>query len=90
MKPPVSMERAKTIIQGWYNEYCRVYDKPDVALEIEEEDDKVSRAYKVTNPKNSTSTVIFWSILSDCEKSEGGGIPGDLIASIWDAFNDLG
>ena len=54
MKPPVSLERAKAMIQGWYNQYCRTYEKPVIELEIIEEDDKVSGAYKVMNPQNRT------------------------------------
>ena len=90
MKPPVRLERAKEMIQGWYNQYCRAYEKPVIELEIIEQDEKVSGAYTVTNPQNRASTVIFWSTVADCERSEGVGIPGDLIGSIWDAFNDLG
>jgi hypothetical protein len=90
MNPPVSLERAKAIIQDWYNQYCRAYEKPLIQLEITEEDEKVSGAYKVTNPQNSSSTVLFWSTVADGERSESGGIPGDLLGSIWDAFSDLG
>ncbi len=90
MRPAVPLERAKMIIQGWYNEFCRVYDKPVVELEVKEEDEKVSGAYKVTNPKTGASAPIFWSIVSDSERSDVVGIPADLIGGIWDAFNDLG
>jgi hypothetical protein len=90
MKPPVPLERAKVMIQDWYNQYCRAYEKPVVQLEITEEDERVQGAYKAVNPRNGSSTVIFWSTVSDCERSESGGIPGDLLGSIWDAFNDLG
>lgn len=91
MKPSVSLDRAKAIIQAWYNEYCRVYEKPNAPLDVKEEEEKVSGAYKVTNPKNGTSTLIFWSTVSDYESSQStGGIPGDLIGNIWDAFSDLG
>lgn len=90
MKPPVPLERAKAMIQGWYNQYCNTYDKPVVQLEITEQDEKVSGAYKATNPQNGSGTVIFWSTVADCERSGAVGIPGDLIGSIWDAFNDLG
>ena len=89
MKPPVPLERAKAMIQGWYNQYCRAYEKPVIELEIMEKDDKVEGAYKVRNPQNTSSTVIFWSAVADCERSDAVGIPGDLIGSIWDAFNDL-
>ena len=90
MKPSVPLERAKAMIQGWYNQYCRAYEKPVTQLEIIEEDERVEGAYKVTHPKNRSSTVIFWSTVADCERSDAVGIPGDLIGSIWDAFNDLG
>ena len=90
MKPPVPLERAKAMIQDWYNQYCKAYEKPVIQLEIMEEDEKVQGAYKVKNPENSSSTVIFWSTVADCERSGTVGIPGDLIGSIWDAFNDLG
>ena len=90
MKPPVPLERAKVMIQDWYNQYCRAYEKPVIQLEIMEEDEKVQGAYKVINPQDSSSTVIFWSTVADCERSDTGGIPGDLIGSIWDSFNDLG
>jgi hypothetical protein len=89
MKPPVPLERAKAMIQGWYNQYCGTYEKPVVQLEIIEQDEKVSGAYKVTNPQNRASTVIFWSTVADCERAGVAGIPGDLIGSIWDAFGDL-
>jgi hypothetical protein len=90
MKATVPFARAKAIIQGWYNEYCRTYDKPIVELDIQEEDESVSRAYRVTNPRNGTSTVVFWSVVSDYHRAGTPGIPGDLVASIWDTFNDLG
>lgn len=90
MNPPVPIERARAMIQGWYNQYCRAYEKPVIQLEILEQDEKVQGAYKVINPQDSSSTVIFWSTVADCERSESGGIPGDLLGSIWDAFNDLG
>lgn len=89
MKPPVPLERAKAMIQDWYNQYCRAYEKPLIQLEIIEQDEKVQGAYKVINPQDSSSTVIFWSTVADCERSEASGIPGDLIGSIWDAFGDL-
>ena len=90
MNPPVSTERAQQIIQGWYDEYCRVYEKPNVGLQIEEDKDPSKNAYKVTNPDNGTSTSIFWSTVSDYESFKGEGIPGDIIGIIWDSFNDLG
>ena len=90
MKPSVPFDKAGTIIQGWYDQYCHTYDKPTVKLDIQEEDEKVSGAYGVTNPKNGNSTVIFWSTVRDYDRSGSPGIPGDLIGSIWDAFNDLG
>ena len=89
MNPPVSLEKAKQIIQDWYNEYCRVYEKQNITLEIEEEKDPSKNAYKVTNPNNGASTTVFWSTVSDYERFQGDGIPGDLIGVIWDSFGDL-
>ena len=90
MKPTVPLERARTLIQGWYNEFCKDHGKPTVMLDIQEEDDKAARAYKVTNTENKTSTIVFWSIVSDYESSGSSGIPGDLRSGVWDAFMDLG
>ena len=90
MKPSVPLERAKAMIQDWYNQYCKAYEKPVVQLEIMEKDEKVQGAYKVVNPESCSSTVIFWSTVADCERSGVEGIPGDLIGSLWDAFHDLG
>ena len=89
MKPPVPVERAKMIIQGWYNAYCKVYDRPVLDLRVEEKHEKVSGAYKVTNPKTGASTPIFWSTVSAADRSDVIGIPGDLMGGVWDAFNDL-
>ena len=87
MKPPVDLDRAKTIIQGWYDEYCRVYDKPNIDLEISE--DEASGAYRIANPSKGTASPIFWSTVSDYVKYGGQGIPGDLMESITYAFEDL-
>ena len=89
MKPSVPFDRARQIIQAWYDGFCKEYDKSRVKLEIEEEDDRASRAYRVGNPLNGTRTSIFWSTVSDYEKSQSTGIPGDLKFGIWDAFRDL-
>ncbi|MFH1488301.1 MAG: hypothetical protein ABII06_05315 [Pseudomonadota bacterium] len=89
MRPGIPFERAKQIIQGWYDGFCKEYGKDQINLEIEEEDDRASRAYKVSNPVNGTRTSIFWSTVSDYEDARGGGIPGDLKFGIWDAFRDL-
>jgi hypothetical protein len=89
MNPPVSLEKARQIIQDWYDEYCRVYEKPNFELQIEEEEDPSKNAYKVTNPNNGSSTTIFWSTVSDYESFQGDGIPGDLVGGIWDSFSDL-
>ena len=90
MNAPVSVDRAKTIIQAWYKEYCEDYGKMIVPLEIEKEHDQVDRAYKVTHPLNNKSTHIYWSTLGEYEKSGSIGIPGDLKTGIWDCFVDLG
>jgi hypothetical protein len=78
------------MIQGWYDEYCRVYGKESVQLEIAEEHEQIQGAYKVTNPRTGACAPLFWSTVSDCDKFEGTGIPGDLIGGIWEVFNDLG
>ena len=54
MRPNVPFDRAKQIIQGWYDGFCEEYGKEQVNLEIEEKDDRASRAYKVSNPVNMT------------------------------------
>jgi hypothetical protein len=89
MKPTVNLNRAGQIIQGWFRQYCKDYGKPEVVLDIVEEHDKVSRAYKVTNPANGHSAPIFWSEVSDYETSGSIDIPGDMKAGIWDNFSDL-
>ena len=88
MKAPVSFDRAKIIIQGWYDEYRKDHGKSSVALDIQE--DEASRAYKLKNPKTGAATTIFWSTVSDCEQSGSVGIPGELKGSIWDSLQDLG
>lgn len=50
MNPKVSDERAKMIIQGWYKGYCRETGTLPSTLEIQENNDKVSNAYRVINP----------------------------------------
>ncbi len=87
MRPPVDLEKAKAIIQGWYDEYCRVYDKPNIELEISE--NEASGAYHIAIPSRGASSTIFWSTVSDYEKYGGQGIPGDLMESITYAFEDL-
>jgi hypothetical protein len=89
MNSPVSLERAKQIIQYWYDEYCKVYEKQKIELQVEEDEEPSRNAYKVTNPENGASTSIFWSTVSDYDRFQGEGIPGDLIGIIWDSFNDL-
>ena len=87
MKPPVSLERATQVIQGWYDAYCSDYGKSQAELEILEEHDQVSNAYKVTNRENGAGIPVYWSTMSDFEASGGVGVPDDF--GIWDAFGDL-
>ena len=42
MKPPVPLERAEAMIQDWYYQYCKAYEKPLIQLDSKEEDEKVS------------------------------------------------
>jgi hypothetical protein len=90
MKHAVSLDRAKTIIQGWYNQYCKEYGKPAVTLHVEEEEHAGSRAYIVVNQVSGGRTAIPLSTLSDYEASGSVGIPGDLKTSVWDSLQDLG
>ncbi len=90
MKHAVSLDRAKMIIQGWYNQYCKEYGKPAVTLDVEEEEHAGSRAYIVVNQFSGGRTEIPWSTVSDYEASGSVGIPGDLKTSVWDSMQDLG
>ena len=87
MNAPVSLERARQIIQGWYNAYCSDYGKPQVELEILEEHDQVPNAYKVINKEKGTDIPVYWSTMSDFEAAGGTGVPNDF--GIWDLFGDL-
>jgi hypothetical protein len=58
MKHALSLDRAKIIIQGWYNQFCKEYGKPAVTLEIKEEEHAGARAYKVLNNVSGCSTAI--------------------------------
>ena len=87
MKAPVSLDRAKTIIQGWYNEYCKDHGKSAGTLHIQE--DEGARAYKVSNPESGGSTAVFWSTVSDYEQSGSVAVPAELKGSIWDSLQDL-
>jgi len=88
MKPPVSLERARQLIQGWYNVYCRDCGKPQVDLEVLETHDQVPHAYQVTNRESGASIPVYWSTMSDFEAAGGTGMPNDF--GLWDAFGDLG
>lgn len=88
MKPPVSLDRARQVIQGWYNAYCKDFGKPRAELQILEVHDQVSNAYKVTNKGNGATIPVYWSTMSDFEASGGAGLPNDF--GLWDAFGDLG
>jgi hypothetical protein len=88
MKAPVSLERAKSIIQGWYDEYRQDHGKSSVALDIQE--DEVSRGYRLKNPETGAGSTIFWSTVSDYEQSGSVAIPAELKGNIWDSLQDLG
>lgn len=89
MKHAVSLDRAKMIIQGWYNQFCKEYGKPAVILDIEEEESAGSRVYKVVNNVSGGRTSIPWSTVSDYEHTGSVGIPGDLKTIVWDNMQDL-
>jgi hypothetical protein len=90
MKHALSLDRAKIIIQGWYNQFCKEYGKPAVMLDIEEEEHADSRAYKVVNKVSDGRTSIPWRTLIYYESTGSVGIPGDLKTSVWDSMQDLG
>jgi hypothetical protein len=89
MKNTVDFDRAKMIIQGWYQSYCRETGAIPATLEIQENDDERSNAYRVTNPSNGKSTPFYWSYINDYENSGAVGVPGDLKSGIWDTFHDI-
>jgi hypothetical protein len=89
MKTSVPFERAKAIIQNWFNDFCKFYGKPTAALQISEEGDPQTGFYAITNPSNKKSTKIFKSAVSDYEDSGSVDIPGELKGGIWDSFQDL-
>jgi hypothetical protein len=89
MVSKVSFERATAIIQGWYQHYCNETGAAHATLEIQEKDESVSYAYKITNPDTGKSTTFFWSYVSDYENMGAVGIPGDLKTGIWETFHDI-
>ena len=88
MNATVSSDRAKIIIQGWYNQFSKDHGKQTVELEIKEGALK-GKAYEITNPAEGTKATISYAVVSDYESSGAVGIPGDLKFEIWDAFQDL-
>ena len=90
MKHLLSLDRARMIIQGWYNQFCKETGKTAVILDIEEEESSGSRSYKVVNKVSGGGTTIPWSTVNDYETSGSVGIPGDLKTSVWDILQDLG
>jgi hypothetical protein len=88
MKAPLSLDRAKSIIQGWYDEFRQDHGKSSIALDIQE--NEASRAYKLKNPETGAGATIFWSTVSDYEQSGSVAIPSELKGSIWDSLQDLG
>lgn len=89
MKSAVPFERARVIIQNWFNDFCKFHGKPAVVLQIKEQGDAHTGSYEITNPSNKKSTKIFKSTVSDYEDSGSVGIPGELQGEIWDSFQDL-
>ena len=89
MTSAVPFERARVIIQDWFNDFCEFHGKPTVVLDIKEEGEWDTGAYEITNPSNSKSSRIFKSTVSDYESSGSTGIPGELKGEIWDSFMDL-
>jgi hypothetical protein len=89
VRSEVPIERARVIIQGWFNDFCKFYRKPTAALQISEEGEPDTGAYKITNPSNGNTIKIFKSTLGDYESSRSVGIPGELQGKIWDSFQDL-
>jgi len=89
MKTSVPFDRAKVIIQNWFNDFCKFYGKPIATLQISEEGDPQTGFYAVRNPSNGKSTRIYKSAVSDYEDSGSVDIPGELKGGIWDSFQDL-
>lgn len=90
MKERVTLDRARMIIQGWYNQFCKDYGKPAVILDIEEEEYAGTKSYKIVNNITGGKTWIPWSTISDYETSGSVGIPDDLKTIVWDSLQDLG
>lgn len=90
MRQRVTLDRARMIIQGWYNQFCKEYGKAAVILDIEEQEYAGSKAYKVVNNITGGKTWIPRSTISDYETSGSVGIPGELKTSVWDSLQDLG
>jgi hypothetical protein len=89
MNAAVTPDRAKMIIQGWYNRFCQDHGKQIVELAIEEGAQQ-GKAYSVSNPESGAKATISYAVVADYESSGAVGIPGDLKFEIWDAFQDLG
>ena len=89
MNATVTSDRAKMIIQGWYNRFCQDHGKQIVELDIEEGAQQ-GKAFDVSNPESGTKAAISYAVVADYESSGAVGIPGDLKFEIWEAFKDLG
>jgi len=89
MTSAVPIERARVIIQGWFNDFCKFHGKPTAVLQIKEVGEWDTGAYEITNPSNGNTTKIFKSTVGDYEISGSVGIPGELKGEIWDSFQDL-
>lgn len=89
MKSSVPFERAKVIIQNWFNEFCRFYLRPTAVLQISEVGDPHTGFYAITNPSNGKNTKFFKSEVSAYEDSGSVETPGELKGGIWDSLQDL-
>lgn len=89
MQSAVPFERAKVIIQNWFNDFCNFHGKPKASLQISEEGDPQTGFYAIKNASNGKSTKIFKSEVADYEDSGSVEIPGELKGGIWDSFQDL-
>ena len=89
MNATVTLDRAKMIIQGWYNQFCKDHGKQIVELDIQEGEQQ-GKAYGVSNPESGTRATISYAVVADYESSGAVGIPGDLKFEIWESFKDLG
>jgi len=89
MQSAVPFERAKAIIQNWFNDFCNFHGKPKASLQISEEGDPQPGFYAIKNLSNGKCTKICKSEAADYQDSGSVEIPGELKGEIWDSFQDL-